>query len=132
MDIIGLLGESRQETYFSFLSDETRTKNSSNADTQRISKQNLRGWVLGKISKKLLSDKVDVTKPEAVQYLPQHHFEELTNEIEIEAFRGEIEDVVFSHVDETDRMGKIRFQELEEFKTQQTKNETSSDEIATS
>ncbi|WP_367273772.1 TrlF family AAA-like ATPase, partial [Nitrosomonas sp.] len=77
-----------------------------------------------KVTKRLDAN-VDKTKPEAIRYLPQNYFEQLTNDIEIEAFRREIEDVVFSHVDRTDRMEKDTFVELQEFKTQQSAQEIS-------
>ena len=57
--------------------------------------------------------------------MPQNYFEQLTNEIEIEKFRKEIEEVVFSHVEESDKLGKTNFSELEEFKTLQSKQEIS-------
>ena len=60
-----------------------------------------------------------------MRYLPQHYFEELTNEIEIEKFRYEIEEVVFSHVDETDKLGKATFAELQEAKTLEIKQQVS-------
>jgi predicted ATPase len=124
VDIIGLLGESRQYEYFSFLSDEGNNKKFK----QRGYAENFHAkltWQSSGAASKKLNEKVDVTKPESVRYLPQNYFEQLTNEIEIEEFRREIEDVVFSHVEETDRMGKSTFVALQEFKTQQNKQETS-------
>ncbi len=124
VDIIGLLGESRQSEYFSFLSDKGTNKKFK----QRGFAENFEAeiiWQSGVSTPKNLNAVVDVTKPEAVRYLPQNYFEQLTNEIEIQEFRHKIEDVVFSHVEETDRMGKTTFADLQEFKTQQTKQETS-------
>ena len=123
-DIVGLLGESRQHDYFSFL-----TKRGGNKKfRQRGYAENFKGvieWLSGVKISKGLDEETDPAKLEAVRYLPQNYFEQLTNEIEIEDFRREIEDVVFSHVDETDRMGKETFAELQEFKTEQSKQETS-------
>lgn len=124
VDIIGLLGESRQYEYFSFLSDEGNNKKFK----QRGYAENFHAtltWQSSGRASKNLNDKVDIAKPESVRYLPQNYFEQLTNEIEIEEFRREIEDVVFSHVEETDRMSKSTFSALQEFKTQQNKQETS-------
>jgi len=59
------------------------------------------------------------------RYLPQNYFESLTNEIEVKAFRREIEEVVFSHVDESDRMGRSSFSELEDLKTSQSRTDIS-------
>ena len=123
VDIIGLLGESRQSNYFSFLTDAGNNKKFK----QRGYAENFEAsltWQSSITATKILNDSVDITKPETVRYLPQNYFEQLTNEIEIEEFRKEIEDVVFSHVEETERMGKSSFAALQEFKTQQHKQET--------
>lgn len=124
VDILGLLGNSRQEEYFSFLSATPGNKKF----RQRGYAENFVAtaeWLSGDITQKLLSDRCDASKPEAVRYLPQNYFEQLTNEIEIESFRREIEEVVFSHVDETEKLGKSSFSELEQFKTLTSKQETS-------
>lgn len=123
-DIIGLLGNSRQHEYFSFLTNRGGNKKFK----QRGYAENFWAeltWASNLKVERSLGADVDVSKPEAVRYLPQNYFEQLTNEIEIEEFRREIEDVVFSHVDETDRMGKETFAELQEFKTLQSKQEAS-------
>jgi ABC-type lipoprotein export system ATPase subunit len=125
IDIIGLLGESRQETHFSFLSNKPKNKKFK----QTGYAENFVGellWLNSTSTKKFLSDDVDKTKPEAVRYLPQNYFEELTNDIEIRAFRREIENVVFSHVDEINRLGCSSFEELQILKTQQNTQATSS------
>lgn len=125
VDIIGLLGESAQEAYFSFLTDDSKSKKF----RQRGFAENFSAtitWHTGRTEQKQLSDHCDRDKPESVEYLPQNYFEQLTNEIEIEQFRTEIEDVVFSHVEETERLGKSSFSELEEAKTQQSKEQISS------
>lgn len=125
VDILGLLGNSRQEAYFSFLTDQAKSKKF----RQRGYAENFYAsitWLANKIEGKLLSDYGDKDKPETVRYLPQNYFEQLTNEIEIEKFRYEIEEVVFSHVDETEKLGKSTFPELEAAKTLQSKHETSS------
>ena len=125
VDIIGLLGESRQEEHFSFLTDRSRSKKFRQPGFAENFSASL-FWLTGKQNQKLLSAPCDIEKPETVRYLPQNYFEQLTNEIEIEQFRNEIEEVVFSHVDETERLGKSSFAELEESKTLQCKHEISS------
>lgn len=122
---LGLLGDSRQEDYFSFLTDNTKSKKF----RQRGYAENFTAsitWQSDKVIEKSLNEKCDRNKPEALEYLPQNYFEQLTNEIEIEQFRNEIENVVFSHVDDTEKLGKSSFAELEEEKTQQSKVEISS------
>ena len=124
LDIIGLLGDSRQEQHFSFLTNRAGNKKF----RQRGYAENFRAsitWLSGTDEGKLLSDNCNIEKPESVRYLPQNYFEKLTNEIEIEQFRSEIEEVVFSHVDETERLGKTSFSELEEVNTLRIKMEIS-------
>lgn len=125
VDIIGLLGNSRQESYFSFLTNDSKSKKF----RQRGFSENYLAaitWHTGRQQERLLSDSCDLDMPESVRYLPQNYFEQLTNELEIEQFRAEIEEVVFSHVEETERLGKSSFFELEEAKTLQSKHEISS------
>lgn len=124
VDIIGLLGESRLEEFFGFLSNASDNKKFRRKGFAENFEAEIT-WQSGKTTKKTLNQSVDRTKPETVRYLPQNYFEQLTNEIEIEKFRREIEDVVFSHVDETDRMGKASFSALEDLMTQESRNETS-------
>lgn len=123
-DIIGLLGESRQSEHFSFLTDKTQNRKF----RQKGYAENFLAkltWASGAKPEKRLDQDVDLRKPEVVKYLPQNYFESLTNEIEVKAFREEIEEVVFSHVEESDRMGKSTFSELEELKTAQSKSDIS-------
>lgn len=125
VDILGLLGDSRQEDYFSFLTDQSKSKKF----RQRGFAENFTAsiqWLSGASAEKLLSEPCNREMPETVRYLPQNYFEQLTNDIEIEQFRREIEDVVFSHVDPTETLGKSSFGELEEAKTLQSKQEVSS------
>ena len=50
---------------------------------------------------------------ELVKYLPQGYFERLTNEISsVEEFKKEIENVVYTHLNEDDKIGVNSFEEL--------------------
>ncbi|MEZ5887526.1 MAG: AAA family ATPase [Paracoccaceae bacterium] len=123
-DILGLLGESRQSEHFSFLTDRAQNRKF----RQKGYAENFVGtltWASGAKPEKRLDQDVDLRRPEVVKYLPQNYFESLTNEIEVKAFREKIEEVVFSHVEESDRMGKSTFSELEELKTGQSKSDIS-------
>lgn len=124
VDILGLLGDSKLEEFFGFLSNATDNKKF----RRRGFAENFNGeitWQSGRVAERQLSQQVDRSKPETVRYLPQNYFEQLTNEIEIEKFRREIEDVVFSHVEETERLGAASFKALEDLMTQDSRNETS-------
>ena len=119
-DIISLLGESRQFEHFSFLTNKAQNRKF----RQKGYAENFTGVLLWRSqakSKKRLHQEVDLTIPEAVKYLPQNYFESLTNEIEVDAFLKKIEEVVFSHVEESDRMGKSSFSDLGDLKTAQSK-----------
>ncbi|MGR6839516.1 PHP domain-containing protein [Aliivibrio wodanis] len=68
-----------------------------------------------------LSHTVDPTQPPLVRYLPQSYFEKVCNEIgKVEAFREEIEKVVFQYVPEHKRMGKGSFSQLIELRKNAT------------
>lgn len=123
-DIIGLLGDSKQSDHFSFLTNKQGSKKFKQAGYAENFIAELH-WESSNNCKKYLNEEVDKSKPELVKYLPQNFFEQLTNEIEVSEFQKEIEEVVFSHVDITDRMGKSSFKELEEFKTLQSKSDVS-------
>lgn len=123
-DILGLLGESRQSEHFSFLTDKSQNRKF----RQKGYAENFIGtmaWASGAKRQKRLDQDVDLRKPEVVKYLPQNYFESLTNEIEVKAFREEIEEVVFSHVEVSDRMGRSTFSELEDIKTVQSRSDIS-------
>ena len=124
VDILGLLGNSRQVEYFSFLSNKPSNKKFKQSGYA----ENFVGeltWQHDKLVSKKLDEDINRELPELVRYLPQNHFENLTNEIEISEFRRKIEDVVFSHVEETERMGQETFEKLQEHKTIQSRSETS-------
>ncbi len=125
VDILGLLGESRQENHFSFLTNQSRNRKFRQPGFAENFKASVT-WLSGESVDKRLNENCDTEKPEAIRYLPQNYFEQLTNELEIEQFRREVEDVVFSHVEETERLGKSSFAELEEYKTLQSKHDVSS------
>ena len=124
-DIIGLLGDSRADGSFSFLAN---TKGNIKFK-QRGYAENFEAtltWGDGSTSFKNLDEGVLYTEPEKLKYLPQNYFETLTNEIqEARQFQTEIENVVFSHVEETDRLNKSSFKELEELKTQESREKVS-------
>jgi predicted ATPase len=123
-DIIGLLGETRNEEHFSFLSNKNGNKKFRKSGYAENFEAELH-WLEGSSDTKNLNDSVSQTNPEKVKYLPQNFFEKLTNDLEIRSFRDQIENVVFSHVEETDRMETDTFKELEEFKTAQSKKDIS-------
>jgi ABC-type lipoprotein export system ATPase subunit len=72
-------------------------------------------WQSDTAQKRGLDDKSTTGPIEDVKYLPQGHFERLTNEISTaREFQSEIEKVVFAHLDDSERMGAESFRELVE------------------
>ena len=70
-----------------------------------------------KTEERLLSHEIDDTQESRVRYLPQSYFEKVCNEIgKVEAFRAEIEKVVFQYVPSHKRLNKTSFQELINYK----------------
>ncbi len=111
-DIMGLLGNSHNEQYFSFL------------QKQKFRKGNLAGnfratmdWESNISVTKNLAENTDGSMAEKVKYLPQSYFEDLCNEIDNnQNFIKELNQVVFKHIDVTDRLGKNTFDEFIEEK----------------
>lgn len=107
-DIIALCGNYKNQGDFSFLQknkfrDGKHAKNFEAAIT----------WESNITNSKNLDDLSNSGEIELVKYLPQGYFERLTNEISsIEEFRKEIENVVFTHLSDDDKIGHASFEEL--------------------
>lgn len=112
-DVLGLLGESRNIGSASFL-------NTSRFKKPGLAKQFEASitWASGDIDEKNLFDDVDLASVEKVKYLPQSWFEGLTNALDGKQFGKELEKVVYTHLDDTERYGRESFQELISYKSQ--------------
>lgn len=121
-DIIGLCGDyNGNHDDFSFLNKKRFGEN--NGHISRNFEATLK-WQSGTLITKKLNEKVSESANEKVKYLPQGYFERLTNNHEsIEDFNKEIENVVFTHLQETERLGKNSFKELISFKTSVTEEQ---------
>lgn len=107
-DIIGLLGNSHNEEFFSFLSPKKFRK----GGLARNFEATLT-WESGYSDTKNLAEPTDTSTEEKVKYLPQSYFEDLCNEIDNNKnFITELNQVVFKHIDSTDRLGKNTFDEF--------------------
>ena len=115
-DIIGLLGNSHNEKYFSFLDIEEKKFRKNGLASNFKAKLT---WESGDLEEKRLDEHIDANAEERVKYLPQSYFEDLCNEIDDnENFIRELNQVVFKHIEETDRLGKDSFEDfLEEIKS---------------
>ncbi len=107
-DIIGLCGYYKNQKDFSFLNrDKFRSGNVSKYFEAKLT------WESNLVNPRMLFDSSDNGEIEMVKYLPQGYFERLTNEISTtEAFQKEIENVVFTHLKDEDKLGFQSFDEL--------------------
>lgn len=121
-DIIGLCGDYKgSHDDFSFLNKKRFGENNGRISSNFEAKLN---WLSGNSDSKNLNDKVLDSANEKVKYLPQGYFERLTNNHEsIDDFNKEIEEVVFTHLEDTERLGKTTFEELISFKTSVSEEE---------
>lgn len=113
-DIIGLLGNTPNYEDFSFLERKKFRKPKPNR--AESFKGNLK-WVDGSIDSNLLSNNPDETTVEKVKYLPQSFIEKLCNE-DLKDFEGELRNVIFSHLSNSDKLGKKNLDELIDFQSE--------------
>lgn len=106
-DIIGLVGESKNIGNASFLVPRRFKK----PGLARNFEAELT-WASGDIDSKNLYDDLNDTEKEKVKYLPQRWFEELTNELDNSQFSSELEKVVYTHLNDAERLGHDSFQSL--------------------
>lgn len=117
-DIISLLGQTKQK-HFSFL-NETKFKSSQNKAKHFEAEIT---WKSGGKHKQNISELPDPKRVESIKYIPQNYFEILCSDPSYqESFRNELYQVIFSHLDEADRLDKNSLDELIDFRTKETNN----------
>ncbi len=122
LDIIALCGNSHQEEKdFSFL-NENRFKKGRLAKNFKAVLE----WENGEEVTKNLNGKTDKTAPERVKYLPQNYFERLTNSLDSYEFEETLNNVVFNHLPEEQKLGKSSFKELISYKKEMIEKEIKS------
>lgn len=114
-DIVSLCSNYYDNNDFSFLSNKKfREKNGKIAKNFTATIV----WQSGQKNSRNLNDTPDSSEVKNVKYIPQGQFEKLTNEISSATeFQKEIEKVVFSHIDDAEKLGAQSFDELVEKKT---------------
>ncbi|GAC92233.1 ABC transporter [Anoxybacillus flavithermus NBRC 109594] len=120
-DILGLLCDTNQSKYFSFL-NENRFKQKKNNKASFFEAELV--WADGHKISKTLSDSIPENSIERARYIPQNYFENICNETEFgnnSSFNKELKKVIFSYIDESDRLQKSSLDELIEFKTEEKK-----------
>ncbi|WP_369987116.1 TrlF family AAA-like ATPase [Pseudomonas xanthosomatis] len=111
-DVLALLGHSRQSSHFSFLRKE-RFRGKAGEPARQF--EGSLSWHDGNISTCNLNSDPPAEKVEMVKYIPQGHFEELCNAHvtgQSQAFENELRSVIFSHADESIRLGALDFDQL--------------------
>lgn len=113
-DILGLLGNSKNFDYFSFLSKDKFFKDNS-ADKHYAKLR----WVCDEEFTKdiSLTTSYDKSEIEKVKYIPQSYFEKVCNLIDNQKdFKKEIEKVIFRHLKDEDKLGTDDFDSLVKLK----------------
>jgi hypothetical protein len=114
-DVIGLVGNTPNYDYFSFLNkDKFRKKHPINKSEHYQAKIT---WADDTEDVKRLNENPESTKVEKVKYIPQGFLEKLCND-DIDDFEKELRQVIFSHLPEEQRLGKANLNELINYKTE--------------
>ncbi|MDD5679377.1 MAG: DNA repair protein [Kiritimatiellae bacterium] len=116
-DTIGLLCSTKQHSHFTFLSPYNFRQAK---DNKAKHFQATLTWESGTSICKGLDEAVETSHPELVKYIPQNYLETICTElgrIEESEFDRELKTVIFSHVEDTDRLGKTSLDELVAYQT---------------
>lgn len=119
-DVLALAGNTHCDPkYFSFLTKERFCERNG-----RVAKQFEveTVWEDGTMAVISLNDKPDLNSVELVKYIPQTYLEKVCTETEPgqqSEFQRELRKVIFSHIDESERLGKESLDELIEYKTEE-------------
>jgi ABC-type lipoprotein export system ATPase subunit len=111
-DITALLGNSKQTHHFSFLKENRFRGKTGEPAKHFIAKST---WADGKELEENLNENPATENVEFVKYIPQGHFEDLCNAHvsgKSDAFEKELRAVIFSHADDTVRLGALDFDQL--------------------
>lgn len=111
-DIAALLGNSKQSHHFSFLK-QNRFRGKTGEPASHFNAKVT--WGDGKELEKNLNENPATENVELVKYIPQGHFEELCNAHvsgQSDAFEKELRSVIFSHADDSIRLGSHDFDQL--------------------
>lgn len=111
-DVIALMGNSRQKAHFSFLKKD-RFRGKSGEPAKHFS--GTLTWCDSSKESRNLNEDPPEDKVELVKYIPQGHFEDLCNDHvsgRTNAFERELRAVIFSHADESIRLGALDFDQL--------------------
>ncbi len=112
-DILSLCGNSHRyiDNDFSFLTQKRFLKDglAKNFKAKLI-------WENNETIEKNLNEGINQNAPERVRYLPQNYFERLTNDLEYYKFEETLENIVFNHLPNEQKLDKKSFTELISYK----------------
>jgi ABC-type multidrug transport system ATPase subunit len=111
-DVVALLGNSRQIVHFSFLK-KGRFRGKSGEPAKHFNGS--LAWRDGSRGQRNLNEDPPADKVELVRYIPQDHFESLCNDHisgRSSLFERELRAVIFSHTDDSIRLGALDFEQL--------------------
>ena len=112
-DILSLCGNSHRyiDNDFSFLTRKRFLKDglAKNFKAKLI-------WENNETIEKNLNEGINQNAPERVRYLPQDYFERLTNDLEYYKFEETLENIVFDHLPNKQKLDKKSFKELISYK----------------
>jgi hypothetical protein len=116
---IGLLGNTAQSNAFSFLNALKFRQPRNNKAKHFVA---VLEWEDGRSVSKLLAEEVETDAVELVVYIPQNYLETVCNEIQTSEnrFDKELKSVIFSHVENANRLGAETLDELLTYLTDQT------------
>ncbi len=116
-DTIGLLGNTHNKEGFTFLCD---TKFKRKRPNKSESFYAILKWENGvEEASKFLSEDTDISLSEKVKYIPQNYLESLCTETDEKKFSEELKKVIFSHVDDSEKLDKHSLDELMDFKSEE-------------
>jgi ABC-type lipoprotein export system ATPase subunit len=117
-DVLGLLGDTHtQAEDFSFLNRERFLEPKKGLG--RMFKATC-VWRSADAISRVLDEQVDRSLPERVKYIPQNYLEKICTELRespTTAFDRELEDVIFSHVDPSERLGRASLRDVLAYRT---------------
>jgi ABC-type lipoprotein export system ATPase subunit len=126
-DIIGLLGNSYNEQYSFLTKRKFRNPHPYNKSSNLEARLT---WADGQADPfSLLDKKVDANKPERVKYIPQNFLETLCVNEDEHDFEDEIKKIIFSHTEESNKLGFNSLDELIAYKSEVINKEMGSIKI---
>lgn len=114
-DTLGLVGNTPNYSFFSFLNDQKFRKRKPINKSEHF--EAFINWQDESSDSKKLNQNPDGINVEKVKYIPQGFLERLCNE-DVDDFEKELRHVIFSHLSESEKLGKGNLNELIDYKTE--------------